>query len=171
MCKMISPGVFFQFESFDFFALLEGSNSKKWPKMTKISVYCTLHFRNCKSYDLIYGTLVCIKGKHLRDFFCFFCFSKFWFLRSLGWKVGGKRAKMTQNHKKFCLSHSVSQEPFILWLWFLVCIPLCIRNCRSYHQDFDKNVYRCLSLYFLKIYNIVNIKIIVFFIHPFQQLF
>ena len=31
-----------------------------------------------------------------------------------------KRGKMAQNEKKICLSHSVSQEPYIIWLSFIV---------------------------------------------------
>ena len=118
---------------------------------------------------------------------------------------------MAQNYKKSCLSHSISQEPYIIWLWFLVhmcrmmispancfifffkswflgflggqrakndlqllisvCFALYLRNCRSYHQDFDNDIYRCFSLYFFKKCNIVNIKIILFFIGPLQQFF
>ena len=48
----------------------------------------------------------------------FFSFSKFWFFRLLG----GKKAKMVQNDKKFCLLHFISQEPYIMWLSFMVCI-------------------------------------------------
>ena len=114
------------------------------------------------------------------------------------------RQKMAQNDKKFCLSHSLSQEPYIIWLWFLVhmckmmisaanffilqnfyfwsflggkrakndlkwasiCFALYLRNCRSYYQDFDNDI----DIYFLKC-NIVNIKIILFFIGPLQQFF
>ena len=42
----------------------------------------------------------------------FFIFSKVW--------GGLKGKKMAQKNKKFCLSHSVSQEPYLIWLWFLV---------------------------------------------------
>ena len=31
-----------------------------------------------------------------------------------------KGQKITQNDKKLCLSKSISQEPYIIWLWFLV---------------------------------------------------
>ena len=31
-----------------------------------------------------------------------------------------KGQKTVHNDKKFCLSHSISQEPYIIWLWFLV---------------------------------------------------
>ena len=31
-----------------------------------------------------------------------------------------KGQKVAQNDKKVCLSHSLSQEPYIIWLWFLV---------------------------------------------------
>ena len=34
--------------------------------------------------------------------------------------MGLKGQKMAQNDKKFCLSHSVSQEPYFIWLWFWV---------------------------------------------------
>ena len=108
---------------------------------------------------------------------------------------GQKTVHMTKN----CLSHSISQEWYITWLWLFgahvknddisskffhfwkswflevlgskrakndrklpisVCFALHLRNCRSYHQDFDNDIYRCISLYFFKKCNIVNIKII-----------
>ena len=34
-----------------------------------------------------------------------------------GW---GRMQKMAQNDKNLCLSHSVSQEPYSIWFWFLV---------------------------------------------------
>ena len=43
-----------------------------------------------------------------------------------------------------------------------VCFTLYFRNCRSYHQGFDNDIYRCFSLFLFKKYNIVNIKIICF---------
>ena len=47
-------------------------------------------------------------------------FSKFWFSRLLkGQKIKGQ--KLVQNDKKFCLSCSISQEPYIVWLSFVVC--------------------------------------------------
>ena len=47
----------------------------------------------------------------------FFIFSKFWFTES----IEGKMAKTTiQNDKKFCLLRSISQEPCIVWLSFMV---------------------------------------------------
>ena len=33
---------------------------------------------------------------------------------------GGKRAKTVQNNKKFCLLCSISREPYIIWLSFIV---------------------------------------------------
>ena len=43
---------FFIFSKFWFLGLLGGSKGKKWPKMTKNFVLCTLYFRNHTSYDL-----------------------------------------------------------------------------------------------------------------------
>ena len=33
---------------------------------------------------------------------------------------GVKTQKMAQNDKKFCMSHFISQEPYIIWLSFMV---------------------------------------------------
>ena len=42
----------------------------------------------------------------------FFIFSKFWFLSVV------RGQKMAQNDKRFCLSHSVSQKPYIIYCGF-----------------------------------------------------
>ena len=109
MCKMIiSPGVFFNFKILIFW-VVRGLKVQKWPKMTKISVCRTLYFRNHISYDLHLWYTCMYKRIISPDIY--------FIIRG---RVGGKRAKMAQNDKKFCLSHSVSQEPYIIWLWFLV---------------------------------------------------
>ena len=50
-----------------------------------------------------------------------------------------------------------------------VCFALYLRICRSYHQDFDNDVYRCFSLYFFIKWNIANIKIILFLLAHFNS--
>ena len=84
--------------------------------MTKISVCCTLYCRN----DLhLWYTFICKRIISLGIFSI--VFSKFWFLGSLSHSGGGGRGgglkgqKMTQHDKTFCLSHSVYQEPYIIW--------------------------------------------------------
>ena len=52
-----------------------------------------------------------------------------------------------------------------------VCFALYLRKCGSYHQDFDNDIYRCFSLYIFKKYNVINVKIMLFFIGPLQQFF
>ena len=47
----------------------------------------------------------------------FFIFKKSWFSGLLG---GIRGQKMTPNDRKFCLSHFISQEPYIIWLSFMV---------------------------------------------------
>ena len=61
--------------------------------MTKNSVCCAFCLRNHTSYDLhlIFRVLSKIKGQ-----------------------------EMAQNNEKLCLSHSISQKSYIIWLWFLV---------------------------------------------------
>ena len=49
-------------------------------------------------------------------FFFFFLIQNFDFLAL----QVGKRAKTVQNDKKFCLSHSISQKPYIIWLPFMM---------------------------------------------------
>ena len=62
-------------------------------------------------------------GTHISPgvFFFFFCFvfSFFQNVNVLGC-YGVKGQSMAQNDKKFCLSHFVSQEPYIVWLSFMV---------------------------------------------------
>ena len=68
----------------------------------------------------------------------FFSFSKFWFAEMLGVGVGGlvKRWKMVQNDKKLYLSHSVSQEMYIIWLWFLVHMCKIMISPAVFFHDF-----------------------------------
>ena len=65
---------------------------------------------------------------------------------------GEEGQKMAQNDKKLCLSHSVSQEWYIIWY--------------ITHQYLQ-----VLFFIFFKKCNIVNIKIILFFIGLLQHLF
>ena len=67
--------------------------------------------------------------------------------------VRDKRAKID-------LKLSVS----VRFAWYL-------RNCGSYHQDFDNDISRCFSLYFLKKCNILNITIILFLLAHFNSFF
>ena len=81
---IISPGGFFKFSKFDFLGCQGAWKGKKWPKMTKISVYRTLYFRNHISYDLhLWYTFMC---KRIISPGIFFIFFKIWF-------SGGKKAK------------------------------------------------------------------------------
>ena len=77
MCKMIiSPGVFFIFLKFWLSGLLGGGQKgKKQPKMTKDSIFCTLHLRNHASFVV---------------------FSKFGLFVLLGGSKGKKWPKMTK---------------------------------------------------------------------------
>ena len=185
--------------------------------------FCLLHFISQEPYIIWLSFMV-----HICKMIIFssvlFIFSKiliFWILKGL------KGQKMVQNDKRFCLLHAISQEPYIIWLSFIVeickiiippvvflnfkilifwvvrglkgnctsgtvhhmivckmmifpanffifqnfdfwgfyggkrakddlklpisvCFALYLRNCRSYHQDFDNDIYRCFSLFFFK---------------------
>ena len=164
-----------------------GWKGKKWPKKTKISVCHTLYFRNHISYDVdLWYT--CIHKRIISPgIFCIFLFSKFWFLGSLGWGEGGKKAKNGSKWQKNCVclmpylrNHTLYDCDFwytcVKW-WYLqqifsffkilifgvfrgnkrakndlklaisVCYALYLRNCRSYHQDFDNDIYMWFSFF------------------------
>ena len=69
----------------------------------------------------------------------FFSILKFWF----SGLSGLKGQKMAQNDKNSCLSHSVSQEPYIIWLWFLVNMCKMMISPANFFifQSFDFGVY------------------------------
>ena len=113
MCRVIiSRGVFFNVEIL-IFQVLRGLKGKEWPKMTKISVCCTLYFRNHLSYDLhlwctgIYKRIV---SPGIFSFFFFFKILIFGVFRVV---------KGPKNDLKLPIS---------------VCFGLYLRNCRLYHQ-------------------------------------
>ena len=86
---------------------------KKLSKMTKNSVRCAHYLRKHTSYDCnLWYT--CVKWYLQAFFFNFFKILIFWIVR------GVKGKKMVQNDKKICLLHSISQEPYIIWLSFMV---------------------------------------------------
>ena len=63
----------------------------------------------------------------------FFIFSKFWFFGSI---EGVKGQKIAQNDKKLCLSHSVSQEPYMIYcdFWFTCVKWCCLEQIVSYFR-------------------------------------
>ena len=114
---MISPVAFFIFWNLLFWAV----RGVKWQKIAQDDKkICLLQLISQEPYIIWLSFIV--------HFFLgtFFIFSKFWFfglLRRGGGGGGGrgvKGPKMVQNVKKFCLSHSISQESYIIWFLFMV---------------------------------------------------
>ena len=101
--------------------------------MTKNSVRHTSHLRNHVSYDC-HLWCTCVKYNISIRFFQFFKFLIFWVVS------GAKVLKMVQNDNKLCPSHSISQEPYIIWLSFMVHLCKMIispAGSFSFFQDFD----------------------------------
>ena len=115
MCKMvISTGVFFIFKIFWLFGLIGGGglrvgkrakNSAKWKWKLHPS-----HAISQEQYG-IWSWFVVHFCKMI--FWSFFHFLKILTFPSFS---GVKGQKMAQNNKKFCLSCSISQEPYIIWM-------------------------------------------------------
>ena len=115
-CKMIiSPVVFFFiFSKFQYLGLLGwgggGVKGEKLSKMTKIlsvvfHISGTIH-----DMIVIYGTQVLINNISRIFFFIFF----FKILKKIPFFSFFKREKNDPKWQKFCLSHFVSQEPYII---------------------------------------------------------
>ena len=126
ICKMIiSPDVFFivKIQIFQVDKGLEGQIMGQHDE----NVCRTLYFRNHVSFDmiLICGTHVFIKGQDLQALFSFFFFLffqnfDFWdYGEGQGQGVLIKGQKIAQYDKELCLSHSVSEEPYIRYCDFL----------------------------------------------------
>ena len=104
------------------FQVVRGLKGQKMAQNVKKSVCLTPYLRNRISYDCDFW-YICVKWWYLQQIFAFF---KFWFFGFLG----SKRAK---NDLKLPIS---------------ACLALYLRNCRSYHWDFDNDIHRCFSLFF-----------------------
>ena len=129
---MICPGVFFNFKILIFQVVrgLKGQkNGLKWQKFLSVAPYISGTINDLHLwYTCVYKRIIS------PDIFSYF--SKFWFSGSLGGTLKGQ--KMAQNDKKFCLSRTISQEPYIIWLWFgCTCKMMISTGNFSIFQSFD----------------------------------
>ena len=70
-------------------------------------------------------------------------FSKLYFFRSTGcWKS----KKMVQNDKKFCLSHFIAQESYIIWLSFMVQMCKMINLSWRFFQFFKIVIFQAVTV-------------------------
>ena len=103
---------FYSFSKFWFFGGVSGGKRQKID-MTKNDKKLCLgqapYLRNHTSCDCYLW--------YLQGFFHFFKCLIFWGVRGRG---GSKRTKNVSKWEKNCLSHSISQEPYIIWLSFVV---------------------------------------------------
>ena len=109
MCKVIKPpGGFFIFSNFNFLGWLGGKSANMVQNYKKS---CPLHSISEEPW-LIYVCKMIISSVVLN----------FFFLKILIFLVHRrvKGQKRVQNDKKLCLSCSISQEPCIIWLSFMV---------------------------------------------------
>ena len=115
LCKMmISLDVFFSFSKFWFFGLLEGVKEQKTVQNGK--KFCLSRFISQEPYIIQFSFMLHICNVIISPGGVFI-FSKFWFF----WVVRGMKVqKIVQNDEKFCLSCSISQKLYIIWLSCMV---------------------------------------------------
>ena len=115
MCKMIiSLDILFIFFKIFIFCVVKGVNRQKTVQNDKkFSLSCSIS----QERYIIWFSFIVHMSKIIISPGVFFIFSKFWFFGLLG---GVKMQKKVQNDKKVCLPHSISQEPYIIWLSFMV---------------------------------------------------
>ena len=110
------------------------------PLYLTFSIYPSVHRSICRAPHLRIRTssdhdfwYTCVKWWYLQMFF-FPRFSKFWFLGLLG----GKRAKNGPKWQKI-ISRSISQEPYIILLSFIVhmCKMIISPEAFLFFQNFD----------------------------------
>ena len=115
---MMSQGVVFYF--FKIFILCvvkgEGSGGVKGKKMVQNEKFCLSCSISQKSHIIWFWFMV-LMCKMIISPVVFFIFSKFWFFGLLGGSKGKKSLKIT---KKLCSLHFISQEPYIIWSWFMM---------------------------------------------------
>ena len=110
---IISPEVFFFFSKFWFLGY-RGVKGQK--TVQNVKKFCLLHSISQEPYVIWLSYMVHIR-KMIISSGVFIVFSKFWFSGSIR---GVKGQKMVQNDKKLCLLCSISLEPYIIWLSFMV---------------------------------------------------
>ena len=119
-CNVIIPPYFFHFSKFWFFRLLGGKRAKKWYKMVKNYVCRTPYLRKHILYEMIFGTHV------WNDGIC----------RWFSGLLGVKREKSDPKWQKI-LSRSVTQLPYLIWLWFLIHMMISLAFFFSFFQNSD----------------------------------
>ena len=85
------------------------------------SVCHTPYLRNSKAFDHDFW-YTCVKWRYLQGVFFSF-FLKFWFFGLLGGGGHGGRSKREKNGprwQKNSVLHFISQEPYIIWSWFMI---------------------------------------------------
>ena len=105
-------GLFSVFQNFDFLPPIKGQKMVQNDKK-----FCLLHSISEKAYIIWLSFMVnlCKMIISLSVFFHFFKILFYW----VHWGVRPGQ-KTAHNDKIFCLPHSISQESYTIWLWFLI---------------------------------------------------
>ena len=116
--RIISPGVFLYFFQILIFRINSGAKQQKmaWNYVRESTPYLSKH----TSFDRVF-CCTSLKWWHLQMLFSFF--QNFGFLscyNEMGWGGGRVEGQRIVQNDKTNLSHSVSQELYLIWLWFLV---------------------------------------------------
>ena len=112
-CFFVFCFVFFIFSKFWSFWVASGVKGQKMVQNYKR--FCLLGSMSQEPYIIWYLFMV-----RLCKMIIFQCFLFYFFQNVFFFVFSGVGQKMVQNDIKFCLSHSISQEPYIIWMSFVV---------------------------------------------------
>ena len=129
-CKMIiSPGFFFFFKILIFQVVRRVKDQKMAQNDKKLCLFCLLS----QGPYIVWSSFMVHICERISPVLVFF------FLQILifGVNIWATGEKMAQNDNKLYLSHSISQEAYIMWPWFLVCRCKIMTSPLSFFLNFD----------------------------------
>ena len=146
----ISRHFFFFFFFFQFLKILIFWFVKGRVKVQKTvqnnQKFCRSCFISQEPYIIWLSFMVHLLCKMIISPGVFFIFFKVWFFGL--WVRGVKGHKMFQDDKNFCLLPLLSQEPYIIWLSFMVRLCKMIISPSSFFHFFQISIFRVVTLQF-----------------------
>ena len=136
---MIFPGIFFFFIFSKFWFFWVTSRAKGQKMVQNYKMFCLLGSISREPYIVWFLFMV-----HLCKMIIFPCFLFHFFQNVVFLVFSGVGKKTVENDIKFCQSHSISREPYIIWMSFMVHIFKTIISTDRFFFFFFFNFFKML---------------------------